>query len=141
MVFNVMIKTESAPASQKLLATNVNDVLMDFMDFQTVKVGFCYQYFWHKCISLSSFNNFFQTVNVIQKDLMISNVTMKMDSAPASQTFSVARSVINVLMDSMDFQTVKVGFSSKYFLNSYSYTKIFFIFMWHKCISLPFFNK
>ena len=46
-----------------------------------------------------------------------------MDSAPASQTF-LARSVNNVLMDSMGFQTVEVGFSCQYFLNSYSYTKI-----------------
>ena len=62
---------------------------------------------------------------VIKKDLTVLHVTLKMGSAPASQTFSVARSVINVLMN---FQTVKVGFSNKYFLNSYSYTKIFFIF-------------
>ena len=39
-VLNVAIKTESAPASQKFLATNVNNVLMDSIDFQTVKVGF-----------------------------------------------------------------------------------------------------
>ena len=50
-----------------------------------------------------------------------------MDSAPASQTF-LARSVNNVLMDSMGFQTVEVGFSCQYFLNSYSCTKISFNF-------------
>ena len=63
---------------------------------------------------------------VIKKDLTELNVTMKMDSAPASQTF-LARSVNNVLMDSMGFQTVEVGFSCQYFLNSYSY-KIDFYF-------------
>ena len=68
-----------------------------------------------------------QTVTVIMKDLMVLNVTMKMDSAPASQTF-LARSVNNVLMDSMGFQTVEVGFSCQYFINSYSYTKISFNF-------------
>ena len=49
-----------------------------------------------------------QTVIVIKKDLTVLNVAMKMDSAPASQTF-LARSVKNVLRDSMGFQTVKVG--------------------------------
>ena len=46
---------------------------------------------------------------VIKKDLTVLNVAMKMDSAPASQTF-LARGVNNVLMDSMDFQTVEGGF-------------------------------
>ena len=44
MVSNVTIKMESAPASQTFLATNVNNVLMDSINFQTVKVGFCYQF-------------------------------------------------------------------------------------------------
>ena len=57
MVLNVTIKMESAPASQKFLATNVNNVLMDSIDFQTVKVGFCYQF--------SEMNSMgFQTVEV-----------------------------------------------------------------------------
>ena len=60
---------------------------------------------------------------VIKKDLTELNVTMKMDSAPASQTF-LARSVNNVLMDSMGFQAVEVGFTCQYFLNSCSCTKI-----------------
>ena len=69
---------------------------------------------------------------VIQKDLTVLNVTMKMDSAPASQTF-LATSVTNVLMDSMGSQTVEVGFCCQYFLivyflNSYSYAKIMFNF-------------
>ena len=55
-----------------------------------------------------------QTVIVINKDLMVLNVTMKMDSAPASQTF-LARTVKNVLRDFMDFQNVKVGFCYQYF--------------------------
>ena len=46
---------------------------------------------------------------VIQKDLTVINVTMKMDSAPASQTF-LATSVTNEMMDSLSFQTVEVGF-------------------------------
>ena len=50
---------------------------------------------------------------VIKKDLTVLNVAMKMDSAPASQTF-LARSVNNVSMDSMGFQTVEVGFSCQY---------------------------
>ena len=50
-----------------------------------------------------------------------------MVSAPASQTF-LARSVNNVLMDSMGFQIVEVGFSCQYFLNSCSYTKLSFNF-------------
>ena len=56
-------------------------------------------------------------------DPVVSNVMIKMESAPASQTF-LATSVTNALMDSMGFQTVEVGFSCQYFLNSYSYTKI-----------------
>ena len=40
MVLDVAIKMESAPASQTFLATNVNNVWMDSIDFQTVKVGF-----------------------------------------------------------------------------------------------------
>ena len=55
-----------------------------------------------------------QTVIVINKDLMVLNVTMKMDSAPASQTF-LALSVKNVLRDCMDFQNAKVGFCYQYF--------------------------
>ena len=46
-------------------------------------------------------------------DPMVSNVTIKMESAPASQTL-LARSVNNVSMDSMGFQTVEVGFSCQY---------------------------
>ena len=43
---------------------------------------------------------------VIQKDLTVLNVTMKMDSAPASQTF-LALSVKIVLRDFLDSQIVK----------------------------------
>ena len=60
---------------------------------------------------------------VIKKDLRVLAVMIEMDTASVSQTF-LARSVNNVLMDSMGFQTVEVGFSCQYFLNSYSYTKI-----------------
>ena len=60
---------------------------------------------------------------VIKKDLTVLNVTMKMDSAPVSQTF-LATSVTDVLMDSMGSQTVEVGFNCQYFLNSYSYARI-----------------
>ena len=66
-----------------------------------------------------------QTVIVINKDLRVLNVTMKMDSAPASQTF-LARTVKNVLRDFMDFQNVKAGFCYQDFRNNY--------------ISLSFFN-
>ena len=61
---------------------------------------------------------FLQPVIVIKKDLTILNVTMKMDSAPASQTF-LARSVKNVLRDCMDFQNAKVGFCYQYFWSKY----------------------
>ena len=67
---------------------------------------------------------FLQPVIVIKKDLTILNVTMKMDSAPATQTF-LALSVINVLMDFMDFQNVKVGFCYQYFWNKYIYLSFF----------------
>jgi hypothetical protein len=40
MVLNVMIKMESAPANQHtFLVTSVKNVLLDFLDFQTVEVG------------------------------------------------------------------------------------------------------
>ena len=45
-VLNVMIKMESAPASQTFLATSVTNVMMDSLIFQIVEVGFichCYQ--------------------------------------------------------------------------------------------------
>ena len=51
----------------------------------------------------------------MQRDLKVLAVMIEMDTASASQTFSVATSVINVLMDFMDFQNVKVGFCYQYF--------------------------
>ena len=55
---------------------------------------------------------------VTKKDLTV-NVTIKVDSAPASQILSVAKNVINVLRDFMDFQNVKVGFCYQFFSNGY----------------------
>ena len=113
MVLNVTMTMDSAPASQTLLALSVKNVLMDFTDFQNVKVVFAFNMSEINTFSshISIKNYIFlslQTVIVIKKDLMVLNVTLKMDSAPASQTLSVARSVINVLMDFMDFQIVTI---------------------------------
>ncbi len=52
-------------------------------------------------------------MNVIKKDQMVLLVAMDLESAPASQTF-LATSVTDVLVDSMGFQTVEVGFSCQY---------------------------
>ena len=41
MVPYVTISMEIARANQALLVTSVTNVLMDNMDFQTVKVSFC----------------------------------------------------------------------------------------------------
>ncbi len=48
-------------------------------------------------------------MSVIKKDQTVIHVTMDLKSVPASQTF-LATGVTNVLVDSMDFQTVEVGF-------------------------------
>ena len=61
----------------------------------------------------------FQTVIVIKKVQTVLHVTINMENVTVIQTFQ-AKSVTNVLMVSMNSQTVKVGFSYQYFINSVS---------------------
>ena len=101
---------DSAPASQTFLARSVNNVLMDSMGFQTVEVGFSCQYFINSySYTKISFNFNSQDATVIQMDLMVLNVMIKMESAPANQHTFLVTSAKNVLWDFLDFQTVEVG--------------------------------
>ena len=59
---------------------------------------------------------------VIKKDQTVFHVTVNLENVTVNQTFQ-AKSVTNVLMVSMDFQAVKVGFSYQYLLG-YIYTRL-----------------
>ena len=109
-MLHVTMHLENVIVNQRFQVTSVTNVLMDFMGFQTVEVGFSCQYFLNSySYTKISINFNLQDATVIQMDLLVLNVMKKMESAPANQHTFLVTSAKNVLWDFLDFQTVEVG--------------------------------
>jgi hypothetical protein len=65
-----------------------------------------------------------QVATVTQRDLLVLDVIIRMEGAPASQ-ICLIRNAKNVIKDSLGFPIVRVSFNCQHFQNTYSYVLFF----------------